>query len=176
MGELILVRPTDLYEEQVMSYREEMLKNEDSFDGCAGLENVQSFSEWIDFEGRLKEQYKDGYVPSEVFLAVRQTDYVVVGILDFRHPLSDFLFQFGGNIGYSVRPSERRKGYATEMLGLILPVCREFGEKRVLLTCDKDNEASRKIIISNQGVLENEVEDTAGLGQCGVIQRYWITL
>lgn len=50
MGDIILVRPTDLYEEQVMSYREEMLKNGDSFDGCAGLENVQSFSEWIDFE------------------------------------------------------------------------------------------------------------------------------
>ena len=62
------------------------------------------------------------------------------------------------------------------MLGLILPVCREFGEKQVLLTCDKDNEAYRRIIISNQGVLENEVEDTVGLGQCGVIQRYWITL
>lgn len=116
MRELILVRPTDLYEEQVMSYCEEMLKNEDSFDGCAGLENVQSFSEQIDFEGRLKEQYRDRYVPSEVFLAVRQKDHVVVGILDFLHPLSDFLFQFGGNIGYSVRPSERRKGYATEML------------------------------------------------------------
>lgn len=176
MGELILVRPTGLYEEQVMSYRQEMLKNGDSFDGCAGLENVQSFSEWIDFETRLRQQYKDGYVPSEVFLAVRQRDNVVVGILDFRHPLSDFLFQFGGNIGYSVRPSERQKGYATEMLGLILPICREFGEERVLLTCDKDNQASRRTIISNHGILENEVEDTVGLGHCGVIQRYWISL
>lgn len=176
MGELMLVRPTDLYEEQVMSYREEMLKNGDSFDGCAGLENVQTFSEWIDFERRLKELYKERYVPSEVFLAVRKDDDVLVGIIDFRHPLSDFLFHFGGNIGYSVRPSERGKGYATEMLGLILIICREFGEERVLLTCDKDNEASRRTIISNHGILENEVEDTAGLGQCGIIQRYWISL
>lgn len=102
-GKSYISKTDGLYEEQVMSYREEMLKNEDSFDGCAGIENVQSFSEWIDFEGRLKEQYRDRYVPSEVFLAVRQKDHVVVGILDFRHPLSDFLFQFGGNIGYSVQ-------------------------------------------------------------------------
>lgn len=174
MEELILVRPTALYEEQVMSYREEMLENGDRFDGCAGLENVRSFSEWLDFERRLKAQYKDGYVPSEVFLAVRQTDHAVVGIIDFRHPLSDFLFHFGGNIGYSIRPSERRKGYATKMLALLLPICREFGENQVLLTCDKDNEASRNVIISNHGILENEIEDTVGLSQCGIIQRYWI--
>ena len=176
MGELMLVRPTDLYEEQVMSLREEMLKNGDSFDGCAGLEDVQSFSEWLNFEGRLKAKYKDEYVPSEIFLAVRKNDQAVVGIIDFRHPLSDFLFRFGGNIGYSIRPSERRKGYATEMLGLILPICREFGEERVLVTCDKDNEASRRTIVNNKGMLENEVEDTVGLGQCGIIQRYWILL
>lgn len=79
-----------------------------------------------------------------------------------------------------VRPTdlyeEQVMSYREEMLGLILPVCREFGEKQVLLTCDKDNEASRRTIISNYGVLENEVEDTVGLGQCGVIQRHWITL
>ena len=134
---LTLKRPTDQYAEQVMQYKEEMLRNKDDLDGCAGLETVNSFAEWIDFENRLRKRYGEGYVPSEVFLAVRKADDKVVGIIDYRHPLTPFLLRYGGNIGYSVLPSERRKGYAGEMLKLRLPICREYGESRVLLCCDK---------------------------------------
>ena len=176
MSKIVLVEPTKQYAEQVMAYRNEMLQNKDSFDGCAGLEEVHSFEDWIDFEARLKAKYKDEYVPSEVFLAVRQQDNYVVGIIDFRHPLSDFLFNYGGNIGYSVRPSERQKGYASEMLKLILPICRKFGENSILLTCDKNNAASQKTIIKNGGILEKEITDTVGLSESGIIQRYWIEL
>ena len=173
---LKLVRPSSEYAEQVMRYKEDMLANNDSFDGCAGLEEVSSFSEWIDFENRLKRKYGEGYVPSDVYLGVRIVDEKVVGIIDYRHPLSPFLFQYGGNVGYSVLPSERRKGYASEMLKLMLDVCREYGEEKILITCDKTNDASRCTIVKNGGKLENEVEDDAGLSECGIIQRYWIIL
>ena len=143
---LKLIRPTCEYADQVMQYKDDMLANNDSFDGCAGLEEVDSFTEWIDFENRLKRKYGEGYVPSEVFLGVRIEDDKVVGIIDYRHPLTPFLLKYGGNIGYSILPSERHKGYASEMLKLLLEICREFGEKKVLLTCDKTNEASRKTI------------------------------
>lgn len=176
MSRLILIKPIEKYAEQVMDYKNEMLKNGDSFDGCAGLEDVDSFSQWVDFERRLKAKYQEGYVPSEVYLAIRIGDDVLVGIIDFRHPLSDFLKNFGGNIGYSIRPSERRKGYATEMLKLLLPICKDMGEHKLLLNCDKGNIFSSKTILNNGGILENEVADSVGLSKTGVIQRYWITL
>ncbi len=159
-----------------MDFRAELLRSGDGFDGCAGLESCGTYEEWADFEPRLRKKYGAGYVPSDVFLAVRVSDGRVVGVIDFRHPLTDFLLSFGGNIGYTVRPTERRKGYASEMLRLLLPFCREAGETRVLLTCDRGNEASRRTIIKNGGVLENEVPDEPGLGRSGSIQRYWIEL
>lgn len=94
-------------------------------------------------------------------------------MIDIRHRLNEFLLNFGGNIGYSVRKSERRKGYATEMLKLALKKCIELNIKKVLITCNKDNIGSAKTIISNGGILENEIFDP---DDNKMTQRYWITL
>lgn len=176
MNRLKLVEPTKKYENQVMTYREALLRNHDSFDGCAGLEEIEDYNEWLDFENRLLKKYGNAYVPSTVCLAIRIEDNKLVGIIDLRHELSDFLFRYGGNIGYSVLPSERKRGYAKEMLKLMIEKCRELGMDKVLLTCDKTNIASSKTIIHNGGVMENEVDDEAGLSDCGIIQRYWISI
>ena len=92
-------------------------------------------------------------------------------MIDIRHRLNDYLLNFGGHIDYSVRKSERQKGYATEMLALALIECMKLNIKRVLITCDKDNIASAKTIINNGGILENEI-----LEGSGITQRYWINL
>lgn len=133
----------------------------------AGLEDVSSFSEWTRFDSRSMEKYAIAYVPSVVYLAAREKDDRLVGIMDFRRRLNPYLLNYGGNIGYSVRPSERGKGYAAQMLRLVLPKCRAAGESRVLITCEADNIASRKTILRAGGKLENTLETT---------ERYWIDL
>lgn len=95
----------------------------------------------------------------------------MVGAVNIRHELNDALLRNGGHIGDGVRPSERRKGIATEMIGLALQKCRELGIGKVLMVCDKENIGSAKSIIRNGGILENEITED-GVTE----QRYWITL
>lgn len=107
---LRLLEPSFAYESQVMAYKRAFLASGDDFDGCAGLESCGAYTEWLDFDRRLRQAYGEGYVPSKVYLAVREEDDTVVGIIDCRQRLSEFLLRFGGHIGYSVLPSQRRKG------------------------------------------------------------------
>lgn len=113
----------------------------------------------------------NGLVPDSTFFAIDISRNIFVGAINIRHYLNEKLLLDGGHIGDGVRPSERRKGYATEIIRLGLIECQKLGIKKVLMVCDKDNIGSRKSIINNGGVLENEIEVD------GVIeQRFWITL
>lgn len=176
MKEIYLIKPIKEYEDQVMHYREIFLQNKEDIHGSGELGDVKSFDEWVDFKGRLSKKFGESYVPSNVYLAIRNEDNKLIGMIDFREDLSDFLYKFGGNIGYSILPEERRKGYGKEMLKLVLEKCREFGKEKILITCDKDNIASARTIMANGGILENEVADEPGIGESGIIQRYWIKL
>jgi len=93
--------------------------------------------------------------PSTTYLAIREIDNYIVGMVDIRHYLDEFLTQVGGNIGYDVRKSERNKGYAKQMLKLALEKCKELKMKKVLITCDKDNIASEKVILSANAKFED---------------------
>ena len=114
----------------------------------------------------------DGKVPDSVFFLLDEDRNRLLGAVNIRHYLNEYLLQEGGHIGDGIRPSERRKGYATEMIRLALIECRKLGIGRVLITCDKDNIGSAKSIINNGGVLENEFINSDGV----IEQRYWITL
>jgi predicted acetyltransferase len=111
-------------------------------------------------------------VPDSVFFLLDEERNRLLGAVNIRHELNEALLKDGGHIGDGVRPSERRKGYATEMIRLALIECKKLGIDRALIVCDKDNIGSAKSIIRNGGVLENEI-----VGDDGQIeQRYWVDI
>ena len=119
---------------------------------------------------RLEEKDEsNGMVPDSTFFCLDEERNIFVGAVNIRHYLNESLLLNGGHIGDGVRPSERRKGIATQMISLALPECKKLGIDKVLMVCDKDNIGSAKSIVNNGGILENEINVN------GVVeQRYWI--
>lgn len=132
-------------------------------------------NDYSDFDYYLehleRKEPENGRVPDSTYFCLDEERNIMVGAVNIRHYLNDYMLKYGGHIGDGIRPSERRKGYATKMIGLALDECKKLGINRVLMVCDKDNIGSAKSIINNGGILENEIEKD------GVIeQRYWIDL
>ena len=171
-----LVEPSVEYAEQIRAYRRAFLDNGDSMDGTGGLRDFENPVDWIAFSNRFPDPQTvpEGKVPATQYLFVREEDKKIVGMIQIRHSFNDYLEKFGGHIGYSVAPDERRKGYATQMLRMALPKCRELGLEKVLITCIEGNEGSRKTILNNGGVYESTVFDAEE--EKAYIERYWITL
>lgn len=175
MEKLLLITPNSSFCEQIASYRQEFLNADSSMDGCGSLRRMEDPAEWLEQTESLlhKDTVPTNWVQSTQFIYVRQNDSTIVGMIQVRHYFNDFLEKFGGHIGYSVRPSERRKGYATKMLHDCLPFCKRIGLEKVLVTCDDDNIGSRKTIISYGGLYESTVFEP---DEKVNLQRYWIDL
>lgn len=173
MPSIQLVEPSEDYLPRLADYRAEMLTEGPLINGGAGLGEYPEPADWLRRVRLDKDEAtaRPGFVPATVWLGVRTEDGRLVGTLQLRHRLNDYLLRMGGHIGYSVRPSERRRGYAKEMLRLALRRCRAMGIGRVLITCDKKNIASCRTILSAGGRLENEVSEGER-----ITRRYWIDL
>lgn len=163
------------YAEEIISYREEMLAAESSMDGCGSLRRHNNPQDWIAYNGLLANPatVPEGRVVSTQFVLTDETGRIY-GMLQVRHVLNAYLRNFAGHIGYSVRPAERRKGYAKKMLSLALEFCKkELGLSDVLVACLVENEASRRTILSCGGVFEEKVyEHIEGVW----LEKYWIHL
>lgn len=173
MDKLKLVFPTERNKEQILDYKKEFKNELDNLHGTAGLRVTESFESWYsDLLANSKEEtVKAGLVPSTTYLCIRESDNKLIGFIDCRHRLNNFLTKFGGHIGYSIRSSERRKGYAKQMLALALNKYKEMNIDKVLITCDKNNMGSAKTIMSNGGILENELSKGDK-----ITQRYWVKI
>lgn len=172
---MMLIEPTLEYGEQIRAYRQEFVDSGDSMDGTGGLIKFDDPQEWIDFLAKHKnpETLPEGRVPATQLIFVREEDQKIVGMIDIRHYLSEYREKYGGHIGYSVAPSERLKGYATQMLKATLPVCKKLGIDKVLITCIKGNEGSKRTILNNGGVYETTVYEP---DEKVKLEKYWITL
>lgn len=176
MEEIKLIRPSMEYDEDIMQFRKELMEagDLDSFAGCGSLRQCAVAKEWLRLLGEMEnaDTCPAGMVTSDTYIAVRSLDNRIVGIIDLRHHINHpVLGLWGGHMGYSIRPSERNKGYAKEMLRQNLQNCRDRNMDKVMITCSRDNPASEKIIIANGGIFEKEIYVDGEY-----IKRYWVTL
>jgi len=142
------------------------LRSDDDVDSPTG------FASWVarlHAETAATGPTPDGRVPCSSWWVVE--DGRVVGSIALRRELNAFLADAGGHIGYSVRPSERRRGLAGWALGEVLQHAADLGLQRVLITCDVDNTASARTVERHGGVLD-DVRDTV----LGRLRRYWVEL
>jgi len=172
MEKLFLIEPTIDHEEEARKYIEEFKSEKVVIAGGTGIDEYV-YSDWLEKlkTGKIKETCRKDRVPAHTFFLVRSSDNRIIGMINIRHELNEYLLREGGHIGYSIRNSERQKGYATKMLELGLQKCLDLGIEKALVTCDKNNIGSAKTIQNNFGILENEYENEEM-----TIQRYWINV
>ena len=171
-NELYLKTPTTSDVSEIARFRKEFIDGDESLHGGCGLSQYDDIFAWLEYIKRFltKEELPQGRVISSSFICIRKTDQKMVGILHLRHELDEALFLHGGHIGYSICPSERGKKYAHEQLRLGLLECDIRNINPVLITCNKDNEASRRTILHASGIKENEYTEEDG----NIVERYWI--
>lgn len=174
-NELILIKPSKDYIEELKAYREKFLNNGDSMDGCGPLRKYDDMNEYLEMTNRYlkSETLPEGMVIATQFLCVRKSDNKLVGMIQVRHYFNEYLEKCAGHIGYSVRPSERRKGYASWMLKNIKPFCNSIGLDKILVCCLNTNVGSRKTILKNGGIYDSTVYYEP---KNKYLERYWIDL
>ncbi len=132
----------------------------------------KTFEEYLEFLDKNEDNSIDpvNRVPETIYVMI-DDHQTIVGALSLRHFLNQRLYELRGHIGYGISPSYRKQGLGSLMLKMSFEYCRLFNIPEVLITCDKTNIGSSKVIQNNGGILDNEVYDIDHF-----IQRYWIKL
>ena len=165
---MILRRPSQIDKEDILEMMAEFEREQSAHDG--GFWNPDNFvyEEWLEenLQAEAGLNIPENWVPAIQLVSFDEAGYAL-GFLNLRLRLNDYLLEKGGHIGYSIRPSERGKGYAKESLRQGLQVAKDKNIHRALVTCSIKNPASRAVILANGGQLEDIRHET---------ERYWIDL
>lgn len=168
--QLTLVKPSDELEEAYEDFRADWKRRQEKIVPYAVRGEGLTYPQLMEFLYRRENAPEEGQVPSTAFFLVNDKREIL-GAIDIRHRLNDYLLCFGGHIGYGIRPSCRGKGLAAKMLAMALPHAKQLGIDWALVTCDRENPASAKTILRCGGVLEDE-----RFLEGEWVQRYWIAL
>ncbi|MDD2207289.1 MAG: GNAT family N-acetyltransferase [Aminobacterium sp.] len=168
--QLQLIKPSLHIKKEYLDFAREWQKNDEEIIPWAARLMGKDYKSWVEETQKNEKTPPPHLVPSSTFFLIN-TDGVIIGAINIRHYLNEALLRTGGHIGYGIRPFFRGNGFATHMLALALPITRNLGITKALLTCDKQNIASAKTIIKNGGILENEINE-----ETRITQRYWISL
>lgn len=158
--ELLFVEPTMAFAKEIAAYRQEMLDSESSFDGCFSMKRMPDIQEYVDYcigWANPRREADEHGAWGNVLLVIRKSDMKMVGCMQVHNVLTERMKKYTGHVGYSVRPSERRKGYAKKMLAKALDFLSSFGFEEVNISCLPENEASKKNILENGGVFMETV-------------------
>ena len=185
MNELELQLPTLQHKIAAENFKKEFLEEQEPVIYGSALFDQMEYEQWLmhNTNNRQESTVSAGWVTATTFFAVRKQDLKIVGVIDIRHNLeNEFLAQYGGHIGYSVRPSERKKGYATEILRIGIEYAKSLNIEKLMVACFSDNIPSIKTIIKSGGVLSETKLYTDGQlvdipnSEEKLVNIYWIDL
>ena len=177
MEQFYLELPSKNRQDQILDYLNEIIIYNSETNGLGALSKIidgYSFEEALEI--CLNMQYKKyakklGKSQVKTFLLIRKNDDKIIGCINIRWNLTDYMKKYSGNIGYGIRPTERNKGYNKINLYLGLLEAKKLNLNKVMLVCETNNLPSSKTIEALGGILERkEIDPNDGV----LTSYYWI--